>query len=66
MTPAEFEYIQRAVKSLEGPLEIVQRIKIERTMSQILARSADKLEKQFVDRVDHRMAVNHLVDILKQ
>lgn len=66
MTPTEFEYIQRAVKSLEGPLEIVQRIKIERTMSQILARSADKLEKQFVDRVDHRMAVNHLVDILKQ
>ena len=49
MTPTEFEYIQRAVKQLEGTLELKDRIKIEKTMSQILARSADKLEKELVD-----------------
>lgn len=51
MTPTEFEYIQRAVKQLEEPLELKDRIKIEKTMSQILARSADKLEKILVDRL---------------
>ena len=66
MTPQEFEYIQRAVKALEEPLSIMQRIKVERTMAQILARSADKMEQQFVDKVDHKLAVNHLVDILKK
>lgn len=64
MTPTEFEYIQRAVKALEGPVSLMERIKIERTMGQILTRSADKLEQTFVDKVDHRIAVNHLVDIL--
>ena len=49
MTPTEFEYIQRAVKQLEQPLELKDRVKIEKTMSQILARSADKLEKELVD-----------------
>lgn len=49
MTPQEFEYIQRAVQQLEGPLDIKDRIKIQRTMSQILARSADKLEEVLVD-----------------
>ena len=49
MTPTEFEYIQRAVKALEGPLEIKDRIKIERTMSEILEKSADKLEENLVD-----------------
>ena len=49
MTPQEFEYIRRAVKQLEQPLELKDRVKIEKTMSQILARSADKLEKVLVD-----------------
>lgn len=49
MTPTEFEYIKRAVQQLEGTLELKDRIKIERTMSQILARSAEKLEEKMVD-----------------
>lgn len=49
MTPTEFEYIQRAVKQLEEPMELKDRIKIERIMGQILTRSADKLEKDLVD-----------------
>ena len=49
MSPAEFEYIQRAVKELEKPLELSDRIKIQKTMSQILARSAANLEKVLVD-----------------
>lgn len=49
MTPTEFAYIQRAVKQLEEPMELKDRVKIERTMSQILARSADELEKKMVD-----------------
>lgn len=51
MTPSEFEYIQRAVKQLEEPLELKDRIKIEKTMSQILARSASENEKILVDTV---------------
>ena len=66
MTPDEFRYIKAAVQALEGPLSLMQRIKVQRTMGQILNRSADKLEQEFSDRVDHRLAVNHLVDILKQ
>lgn len=54
MTPAEFQYIQRAVRELEQPLEIKDRIKIQKTMSQILARSADELEKvHLVDSLVH-------------
>jgi len=49
MTPTEFEYIKRAVQQLEQPLELKDRIKIERTMAQILDRSADKLEEKMVD-----------------
>ncbi len=49
MTPTEFEYIKRAVQQLEGTLELKDRIKIERTMSQILARSSEKLEEKLVD-----------------
>ena len=50
MTPGEFEYIQRAVQQLEGPLELTDRIKIERTMGQILTKSAEKLEEVLVDK----------------
>lgn len=49
MTPTEFEYIQRAVKQLGGTLELKDRIKIQRTMAQILEKSAEKLEQISVD-----------------
>ena len=49
MTPTEFEYIKRAVQQLEGTLELKDRIKIQRTMAQILERSAEKLEEISVD-----------------
>lgn len=55
MTPAEFEYIQRAMKALESSMSLPERIKVERTMSQILGRSADKLEQILVDKVDERL-----------
>lgn len=51
MTPTEFQYIQRAVQQLEQPLELKDRVKIERTMSQILARSAAENEKILVDNL---------------
>jgi hypothetical protein len=50
MTLQEFEYIKRAMKTLEGPVSLMERIKIQRTMSQILGRSADKMEEAFVDQ----------------
>ncbi len=50
MTPTEFQYIQRAMAELEKPLSLTERIKIQRTMSQILGRSADRLEESFVDQ----------------
>lgn len=66
MTPEEFNYIRRAVVALEEPMSLMERIKVQRTMSQILGRSADKLEEQFVARVDQNLANAHLVDLLKQ
>ncbi len=51
MTPAEFEYIQRAVKALEEPLALPERVKIQRTMAQILERSAEKLKETVLE--DH-------------
>jgi SHS2 domain-containing protein len=55
MTPQEFEYIQRAVKALEEPLSLTARIKVERTMGQILTKSADKLEQILVDKVEESL-----------
>lgn len=55
MTPSEFEYIQRAVQELEKPMSLASRIKVERTMSQILGRSADKLEQILVDNIEDRL-----------
>ena len=66
MTPEEFNYIRRAVVALAEPMSLMERIKVQRTMSQILGRSADKLEEQFVARVDQNLANAHLVDLLKQ
>jgi hypothetical protein len=55
MTPEEFQYIQRAVQELEKTMAPAARIKVERTMSQILARSADQLEKTLVDKIEDRL-----------
>ena len=66
MTPEEFNYIRRAVVALEETMSPMERIKIQRTMAQILTRSADKMGDRFVEEVDHRMEVNHLVDLLKR
>ncbi len=52
MTPTEFEYIKRAVKQLEEPLELKDRIKIERTVAQICGKSATELEKKLVDSLE--------------
>lgn len=49
MTPTEFDYLHRAMKELNEPLTLATRIKIEKTMSQILARSAAQNEKILVD-----------------
>lgn len=55
MTPTEFEYVQRALKELEKPLSLMQRIKIQRTMAQILDRSASRMEEAFVDQVERKL-----------
>jgi len=55
VTPTEFEYIQRAIKELEKPLSLMNRIKIQRTMAQILNRSAERMEESFVDAVESRL-----------
>jgi hypothetical protein len=49
MTPTEFRYIQRAIQELEKPMPIEDRIKIERVISEITARSAKQLEERLVD-----------------
>ena len=49
MTLDEFNYIKRAVQELEKPMPIEDRIKVEKTMAQILSRSAEKLEETLVD-----------------
>jgi len=66
MTPEEFNYIRRAVVALEEPMSLMERIKVQRTMAQILTKSADKMGDRFVEEVDHRIEVNHLVDLLKK
>ena len=49
MTPTEFQYIKRAIQELEKHMPIEDRIKIERVISEITARSAKQLEEQLVD-----------------
>ena len=49
MTLTEFEYIKRAVQQLEKSMPIEDRIKIEKVISEITARSAKRLEEQLVD-----------------
>jgi hypothetical protein len=49
MTPTEFQYIKRAVEQLEKTMPLEDRIKIERVISEITARSAKQLEERLVD-----------------
>jgi hypothetical protein len=55
MRPEEFKYCQRAMLELEKPLTVMQRIKIQRTVAQIMERSAAKLEETFVADVEDRL-----------
>jgi uncharacterized membrane protein YfbV (UPF0208 family) len=55
MTPTEFEYCQRAMLELAKPLSLMQRIKVQRTMAQILNRSAERMEETFVDQVERKL-----------
>lgn len=52
MTPEEFQYIKRAIEALEQGTTEVTEIKILKTISQITAASAQKLEQNLVDKVD--------------
>ena len=52
MTLEEFQYIKRAVEALEQGTTEVAEIKILKTISQITAASAQKLEQKLVDKVD--------------
>jgi hypothetical protein len=52
MTPEEFEYIKRAVEALEQGTTEAAEVKILRTVSQITAASAQKLEQKLVDKMD--------------
>jgi hypothetical protein len=49
MTPTEFQYVKRAIRELEKPMPIEDRIKVQKVVAQILERSAEKLEEQLVD-----------------
>jgi hypothetical protein len=55
MTPAEFDYLKRAMAALEQPPHRLTRAKIMRTMAQILNRAADNYEREFQDLVDENM-----------
>ena len=52
MSPEEFQYIKRAVEALEQGTTEVTEVKILKTISQITAASAQKLEQNLVDKVD--------------
>jgi len=57
MSPQEFQYIKRAMEAIESPdCSTMSKVKIQRTMSQILSRSADLMERAFVDRVNQNLA----------
>ncbi len=52
MTLEEFQYLKRAVEALEQGTTETAEIKILKTVSQITATSAQKLEQKLVDKVD--------------
>jgi len=52
MTLEEFQYLKRAVETLEQGVTETAEIKILRTVSQITGAAAQKLEQKLVDKVD--------------
>ena len=53
MTREEFEYIKRAVEALEsGECSAMTEVKILNTVSQIAKNAAEKIERNYVERVD--------------
>jgi hypothetical protein len=59
MTPLEFEYIKRAVEALEsGECSDMSKVKILRTVGQIAKSAADKIEQEFVARVEAKLVDN--------
>lgn len=55
MTPEEFQYIKRAVEALEQGTTEVTEVKILKTISQITAASAQRLEQKLVDKIEDRL-----------
>lgn len=55
MTQDEIKWIEHATKVLQGPMSVPARIKTLRTISQIYAQSADKLEFEMVDKIENRL-----------
>lgn len=56
MTPSELAYIQRAAQQLDQ-MDDNDRIKVQKTMSQILARSAHELEQKKIDKMVDNLVV---------
>ena len=52
MTLEEFQYLKRAVEALDQGVTEAAEVKILRTVSQITAASALRLEQKLVDKVD--------------
>ena len=52
MTLEEFQYLKTAVEALEQGTTEIAEIKILKTISQITAASAQRLEQNLVDKVD--------------
>jgi hypothetical protein len=55
MTLEEFQYLKRAVETLEQGTTEIAEIKILRTVSQITASSAQRLEQKLVDSIEDRL-----------
>jgi len=66
LTRPELDYIHRALAALSSSdLTAIHEAKILRTISQISGRAADKIEHDFVERVDQNIANNHLMGVLR-
>jgi hypothetical protein len=60
MTPEEFNYLKRAVEAIEQGTTEVAEAKILRTISQVSAASAQRLEQKLVDTIEDRLYNKHL------
>lgn len=67
MTDLEFDYIKRAIATLEsGECSLLTEAKILQTISEICGKNATAIRDQFTRRVDQNLANQHLVDMLKK